>query len=289
MSVFQLKPDMTVGVFAPSSYIEKDDILRASSILEKRGVNVSIHPQTYERQNQSAGTHAQKLDALHSLYEDQDIDAIWAAGGGNRALHLLADIGFEVIKDNPKPLIGFSDVTALLNSISVRADISNIHAPVFKHLHQHDRELDHLMNLKTDFQWDHNDVLKQGSAEGCLFGGNLSVFQYLPTFLGLDFLEGCILFLEDCNEELSRVDRMLCYLKHAGVFERISGLVLGDFSNLLDSSRPFGFSYKEIVLEHLNGCDIPVIMNVPFGHTQVNMPLHLGHRYRLTNRILEIF
>lgn len=287
MSVFKLQPGMTVGVFAPSSYVEKDDVLCSSALLKARDINVVIHPQTYERQHQSAGTHAQKLDALYSLYKDDKIDVIWAAGGGNRALHLLSNIDFEIIKNHPKPMIGFSDVTALLNSLTVKTGIPNIHGPVLKHLHDHENELDCLTHPEKDFAWDPH-ILKKGTAEGTLFGGNLSVFQYLPAILGLDFLNGAILFLEDCHEELSRVDRMLCHLQYLGVFERISGLVLGDFSDLLDSARPFGFSFEDIILEHMSGYDVPIIMNAPFGHGQMNMPLHLGHKYRLTNHNFEL-
>lgn len=258
-----------IGVFAPSSYVEKADIDASRVALEAHGYEVFVHPQTYARDNQSAGTVAEKLEALHSLYADPTIHAIWAAGGGNRALHILEGLDIDLIKANPKPMIGFSDVTALLNVITARTGIVNYHAPVFKHLHQ---EGVIARFLSSDFPLDKAEILNAGKAEGRLFGGNLSVFQYLSA----DIPDGAIIFLEDCNEELSRIDRMLLHLRRSGVFERAAGIVFGEFMDLADSARPFGFTIEDILREHTDGLDIPVVMNAPFGHGGNNYALPIG-------------
>ena len=270
-----LKPNLHIGVFSPSSYVEKQDIEDAKALLEAQGHRVFIHPQTYERHNQSAGTHTQKIEALHALYQNTDIDVIWAAGGGNRSLHILDHLDLELIRTHPKPMIGFSDVTALLNGITVKTGIPNIHGPVFKHVPKHSEALD---ALSTPFSFPLNDieVLKPGRAEGVLYGGNLSLFQYLPETLGRDFTKGALLFLEDCHEELSRIDRMMLHLKRSGIFENAGALLFGSFTSLQDSATPFGFSLKEIIQEHTDGLDIPIAMNLPFGHGQKNHPLPVG-------------
>src|SRR5262249_50985443 len=100
-----LKPGDTIGVMAPSSTVEKEDIEKSKALLESKGYKVFVHPQTYERENQSAGTHLQKTLALQGLWQRDDIKAIWAAGGGNRALHLLSSINFEAMKKKPKIFI----------------------------------------------------------------------------------------------------------------------------------------------------------------------------------------
>ncbi len=266
-----LKPGDTIGGFAPSSWVEKSDIEKSKSMLESKGYKVFIHPQTFERHNQSAGTHLQKALAFQGLWQRADINAIWAAGGGNRCLHLLETINFERLKKSPKTLIGFSDVTALLNAVYAHTDIITIHGPVFKTLHKN-KHADHLLKLLNHKKASYpslkkKNILKAGTVKGTLIGGNLSLFQYLPQTLPNDFYKDKIIFLEDCNEELSRIDRMLAHLKRLGVFKNAKALIFGQFSDLQDSTKPFGFTLKDIITEHTEGLDIPILMDMPFGHT----------------------
>lgn len=269
---------------APSSFVEKEDILKAEVSAEAAGYRVLIHPQTFSRYNQSAGTTDEKARALHDLYQNPEVDVIIAAGGGNRALHLLDYLDYDLIAANPKYLAGFSDVTALLNAIYARCGLPGIHGPVFKKIpscRQSGEFFDLLGGNAVSMPLDNAMALRSGEAEGVLIGGNLSVFQYLP---GTDYMpesEGAILFLEDWNEEASHIDRMFLYLRRCGVLEKVSALVLGDFS-LKDTGRPFGFTLEDIVLEHTRGLDIPVLMNAPFGHGSDLWPLPVGERARVT-------
>lgn len=263
-----------IGVFAPSSYVEKADIEAACALMRGKGFEVYVHPQTYARHGQIAGTREDKLEALYALYTDSSIDVIWAAGGGNRALGLIDHLDHSLIKDNPKPMVGFSDVTALLNAITVHTGIVNIHGPVFKNLPKH-AELDALLAGDFSMPLGGTNILNAGKAEGPLFGGNFSVFQYLPGSLP-PFLKGAILFLEDCNEEISRIDRMLLQMRRLGVFDEIGGLILGQFGDVPETGRPFGLSLEDIVREYLDGRDIPVVLNAPFGHGDQLFALPVG-------------
>ena len=259
----------TIGVFAPSSWVEKDDIEKSKSHIEKLGYKVFVHPQTYERENQSAGTHLQKSLAFQGLWMREDIKAIWAAGGGNRCTHLLETLKFDPLKRAPKILLGFSDVTALLNAVYAHTDTITFHGPVFKNLHKYG-QIDHLLNIlggQTEtYPVTKDNILNEGKAEGKLIGGNLSLFQYLPQTLPNDFYKDAILFLEDCNEEVSRIDRMILHLKRLKVFDRIKALVFGEFISLQDSTRPFGYTMDDIIKEHTEKLDIPILYNMPFGH-----------------------
>jgi muramoyltetrapeptide carboxypeptidase len=276
-----LKPGDTIGVMAPSSYVERDDIERSVAVLEERGYNVFVHPQTYEREHQSAGTHLQKSLAFQGLWQREDINAIWAAGGGNRALHLLEAINFEKLKDNPKTLIGFSDVTALLNAVYAHVGLTTFHGPVFKNIHKYG-QLDHclatLSGEAPPYPLEDAVVINDGTAEGPLVGGNLSLFQYLPQTLPGNFCEGAILFLEDCHEDLSKIDRMVLHLRRLGVFKNAAGLIFGLFTDLTDSGRPFGFTLEDIIREHTSDLDIPVLMNAPFGHGDTLYTLPIGQK-----------
>ncbi len=268
-----LKKGGTIGVFAPSSWVDPEDIEKSSQYVESLGYNVFIHPQTYEREHQSAGTILQKAMAFQGLWQRKDIDAIWIAGGGNRCLHLLSALNLEALKRaEPKPVIGFSDATALLNTLHAHTSIITFHGPVFKNLHKHNPEqLNHLFTLlegekNTSYLIKKDNIIKEGKASGRLIGGNLSIFQYLPQIWINDICDNAIIFLEDCNEEISRIDRTFTYLRQLGIFKKCAALLLGEFSNLKDTGRPYGYTLKDIILEHTENLDIPVLCNMPFGH-----------------------
>jgi muramoyltetrapeptide carboxypeptidase len=287
-----LKPGDTIGVMAPSSYVEREDIERAKALFEARGYKVFVHPQTYEREHQSAGTLLQKSLALQGLWQREDIKAIWAAGGGNRALHLSETINFDKLKNKPKILVGFSDVTALLNAVYAHTGIVSLHGPVFGKLDKH-KQLDHTLAILSgekdvSIPLSEAQIITEGKASGHLIGGNLSLFQYLPRTLPGNFWKGGILFLEDCNEEYSHIDRMFLHLRRLGVLGEVSAIVFGQFTGLKDSGRPFGYSLDDIITEHTEGLDIPIVANAPFGHGEDLYALPVGARATLNTKNLYL-
>lgn len=281
-----------IGIMAPSSHVERGDIEAGCAALEAHGFQTYIHPQTFERLNQSAGTHEQKARAFHDLVKNPDIRGVIFAGGGNRALHLLDYLDFDLIRAHPKIYMGFSDATALLNAIHARTGLVTYHGPLAKYL-AHNAQLD--FNLR--FLKGEEDVipltgavtLRKGKTEGWLIGGNLSVFRRLSGSMDMPDVTGAVLFLEDTGEETSRLDAEFCYLRRCGIFDKISGLVLGQFDNLKDSGRPFGFTFEDIIAEHTNGLSIPVLANAPFGHDKnSNIVLPIGARVRLEEISLRL-
>ena len=284
-----LKSGDTIGVMAPSSFVDRDEIKASVSVLEVRGYKVFVHPQTFERKNQAAGTVLQKSLALQGLLRRDDVDFIWFAGGGNQSLPLLEAINFEAMTVPPKPLCGFSDNTTLLNTMAARCGGVHYHAPVFSHVGgMKDDQLDHVLSVLSGDEralpFESGQVLQVGKAEGCLIGGNLSLFQYLPSLLPNEYIDGAILFLEDCKEELSCIDRIFAFLRQSGVLSHINGLLLGQFTDLGDSGRPFELSLHEIVMEHMQGyADVPIITDLPFGHDRTSRftPLPVGAQVTL--------
>lgn len=283
-----LMPGNTIGVMAPSSFVERADIEKSRATLEERGYKVFIHPQTFARNNQSAGTHEQRLAALHELWARDDINTIWAAGGGNRSLYLLDRLDYDLFKRKPKNLVGFSDTTSLLNAIHARSGLITFHGQIFKNLY-HFRHLGETLALLANegdpMPLDNAIILNSGQTSGRLIGGCLSLFHYLPGTADCPDLDGTILFLEDSGDHTSRFDRMFAQMKRLGVFQRIGGLVLGEFHDLQEGARPFGFSLTDIVLECLDGRNIPAVLNAPFGHGSSLFPLPVGARATLdTNK-----
>jgi len=269
-----LLPGDMIGVMAPSSFVDVGEIEAATAAIEAAGHKVFVHPQTYERLNQSAGNELQKALAFQGLWQRDDIKAIWCARGGNRAMHFVDAINFDKLKDKPKALIGFSDVTVLLNAVYAHTGMVSYHGPVFKQMADHkdaQGALDMLAGKVSTIDLSRGESLSDGVADGHLIGGNLSLFQYLPETLPDEFWKDGILFLEDCGDEYSRLDRMVLHLRRLGVLAQVKGLIFGEFSDLQDSGTPYGFSWRDIVEEHVRDLDIPILFNAPFGHGK-NLP-----------------
>lgn len=265
-----LKKGDMIGVMAPSSFVEDDKVKKAVKFIKNKDYEVFLHPQYEARFNQSAGTTEQKLEAFHDLIANPTVKAIIMAGGGNRAMHMLDQIDYGLVKDNPKIIMGFSDVTTILNAIRSKTGLTTIHGPVLTWLCKQGGQFDFNMGLLSgdtpDYPMEKCRILREGSAEGHMVGGNLSIFHLLPNGPIPPVTKGGILFLEDLREEINKIDRMLLHLRRTGVMGEISGLVCGSFSNLGDNGRPYGFTLDDLVMEHTEGYNIPVVMDAPFGH-----------------------
>jgi len=287
-----LRPGDTIGVMAPSSRLPPAHLEAAAKILEGYGYKVFIHPQCYETLHQSAGTHEQKIAALHDLAKDKNIHAVFFAAGGNRALHLLDKIDYDLISANPKIYMGFSDCTALLNAFAARCGLVTWHGPTLRKFHvghnQADKNIRLLEGKDKTIHLTGATVYKSGTAEGRLFGGNLNVFRRLIGSKDMPDITKAILFFEDCNEETSRLDAELCYMRRSGFFDKASAIIFGQFTNLLDTGTPFGFSFEDIVREHTNGLNIPILLNAPFGHAQDLHAMPIGHKAILNGDTLSL-
>lgn len=285
MTMHKLQPGDTIGIMAPSSSIDAERLNAGINIIESFGLNIALHDQTFSTHHQSAGSVEQKINAFHSLIEDKNVKALWCAGGGNRSAMLLPYLDIPLIKNNPKPIIGFSDSTSLLNGVYAKTGIVNIHAPVVQSLPRTNTEsinttFNLLFGSHKPYEWHEainiNNKITADKTTGHLIGGTLSVLtslcgtNYIPT------TENAILFIEDINEELSRIDRMINHLKLALPFQKLSAIILGQFINTEDTGKPFGFSLEEIIKEHTKTLTCPVIINAPFGHGAALPALPVG-------------
>jgi muramoyltetrapeptide carboxypeptidase len=276
----------TIGIIAPSSHIEPDVLDTGVSVLRDYGFNVFIHPQTLAREQQSAGTAVEKAAALHQVFLDPEIKAVIGAGGGNRAVHLLDHLDYDLIRSNPKIYMGFSDSTALLSAFARKSGLVTFHGPLIKSLARTEPPcLDFAFSLlggkAHDYPLRQAKCLKSGKGQGPLYGGTLSVLCSLIGTPYMPDLTGAILFLEDVNEELSRIDRMLWQLSQAAPFNQLAGLMFGEFINPLDTGRPYGFTLDDIIKQHTDGLDIPVVTNAPFGHGSLMYALPVGQQAHL--------
>jgi muramoyltetrapeptide carboxypeptidase len=283
----------TIGVMAPSSFITREDVEASKAIIESYGYNVHIHPQTYDVLNQSAGLNEAKRDAFHDLIKNPKIKAIVFACGGNRAMHWVDMIDFDLVKANPKIIMGFSDCTVPLNIISARTGLVTYHGPTLRWFMVHE---DNKQDIEQCFDvLSYNFPAKAGiqnsnkknwipdqvgdiNLDGVLIGGNVSLFQYLLD--DIDYKDK-ILFLEGWNTEWSYLDRTFCAMKRHGAFDQIKGLLIGQFDNMMDTGRPYGFEMDAILAEHVP-TSVPVFRDLPFGHGKRLITLPIGQEVDIT-------
>lgn len=283
MTIFPtLPPGGTIGIMAPSNRTDRAQAEAAVRQLEAAGYKIKVHPQTHLQFHQSAGTPAEKAAAFHELWADPDVDAIMAARGGNQASKMLPLLDFKLLAQTPKVLIGFSDVTALLTAIYKNTGIVTFHGPLLHSLKdlapgQLAQALGLLSGKDKIIDLAPARILRSGTTSGRLVGGNLSLISSLMgTPYEPDFDNG-ILFLEDIGDEISRMDRMLQQINLAGVFKKLKGLIIGDFSKLGDSGViPFGLTLQQVIEQHIQNTDYPVVMDAPFGHNNRLITLPVG-------------
>lgn len=278
-----------IRIIGPSSHVTPDLISGGISWLEQQGFLVSVADQVYFQNGQSAGTVQDKIDALHAAFADPSVDIIMASCGGNGAIHLLDKIDYDLIRANPKPLIGFSDATILLNTIHARTGIVTYHGPTVKQIQKplSDIQLGQMVKIlngeKSPIQWNDCQTINFGEASGRLIGGNMAVFQ---TLIGTKYMPNLdtpyILFIEDIADELSRYDRMLAHFRHAGLLHNASAILFGDISgNDTPSRLPFRKNIEEIINNAVRGLDIPIAMHCPFGHRGNLWTLPVGQECHL--------
>ncbi len=282
-----------IGVMATSCHVARETILTATNFMEAEGYKIFVHEQTFNQHHQSAGTAQEKVDALHDLFSNKDVKAIIGARGGNRSSTMLDKLDYDLIRNNPKILIGYSDLTAPCNAITSKTGLVTFHGPLFRELPMHQdyrMMIDVLCGKQTCLNLENCTFIQTSKNEikGKIIGGNLSVLQgligtpYQPDF------DGAILILEDVADHISRYDRMFCHLRNAGVLQNLSALIIGCFSDMKDSeSNPFGFTLRDIIEEHTSGATYPIIMDAPFGHEGILKTLPIGANATLKKRQLS--
>lgn len=278
-----LKHGDKVVILSPSGKIETQWVEGLKAVLESYGLVVSVAEHTLCAKGRFAGSDNERIQDLQEAINDAQVKAIFCSRGGYGLARIIDKIDFSALKSAAKWIVGFSDITALHNAFS-RVGVASIHGIMAKHITLKSDGLDNLMTMlfggDVAYEVPAHDFNKVGEAEGELIGGNLSVLYGLRgTPFDLDY-KGKILFIEDLGERLYHIDRMMQNLRLGGVFEQISGLVVGQFTEIDDDDSFDGGVYG-VISEAVKGYDIPVCFNFPAGHVDNNQPLMLGAKYKL--------
>ena len=279
-----LKKGDTVAIIATARKVSKEEIQPAVALFESHGLNVALGQHLFASNNQYAGTDVQRAEDLQWALNDQSINAIVIARGGYGSVRLIEHIDFTGFKKHPKWLVGYSDVTVLHNAIH-NAGVATIHATMPLNFNKNAEATQSMMdallgNLKQTFV-EENYSNKPGTATGQLVGGNLSLLYSLSgTPYDID-TKGKILFLEDLDEYLYHIDRMMMQLKLSGKLKNLKGLIIGGMTDMKDNAIPFGKFPEEIILDAVKEYDYPVCFDFPAGHIDHNLAMYLGREVEL--------
>ena len=278
-----LKANDKVVILSPSGKIEAQWVEGLKELLESYGLLVNVAEHALCENGRFAGTDEERIKDLQEAIDDHDVKAIFCSRGGYGLARIIDKIDFSALKSAAKWIVGFSDITALHNALS-RVGVASIHGIMAKHITLKAEGLDNLMTMlfggNVDYEVPAHEFNKVGEAEGELIGGNLSVLYGLRgTPFDLDY-KGKILFIEDLGERLYHIDRMMQNLRLGGVFAQISGLVVGQFTDI-DEDDSFSGGVYGVISDAVKDCDIPVCFNFPAGHVDNNQPLKMGANYKL--------
>lgn len=257
------------------------------------GYHPVLGKSAYARHGYLAGTDQERAADLNAALSDPAIDAIWCIRGGYGSIRLLEQVEFRAMTEQPKVLIGFSDITVLLNAITRMTGVVTFHGPVarasmaaFSRWHfervlsrsEAAGRLGHIPILPDVLlpKEDRIVTVRGGVAEGRLAGGNLTLLQCLIGTPYFPDLEGAILFLEDVDEDLYRVDRILAHLRLIGALRRLAGVLIGRFTGLKRSTGDGALGFDEVLEHYFGPLGIPVAHGFPIGHIDAQWTLPVG-------------
>jgi len=274
----------TIAIVAPAGFLKSEESLKKGIALAKLwGLKVKVGQNVFKKEGHFAGTDAERLSDLQEALDDFDVKAIWCARGGYGTNRIIDQIDFTAFKKQPKWVIGYSDITILLNHIN-NLGIVTLHAMMATSTDAFKNELA-VLSLKNalfgkalnyEIPFETNNVL--GEAHGVLIGGNLALLAASLGSNSFPNLEKSIIFIEEIGEYKYRIDRMLYSLKRHDVFKKCRGVLIGGMTDIPKNDPEFGKSINQLILDIIERRDIPVIFGVPAGHIKDNCALILGSK-----------
>lgn len=282
-----LKQGDKIAIVSPARSITFEEVYPSIKLLQRWGLEVVLGTHVFSRENQFAGTDEQRLTDFQQMLDDPSIKAILCSRGGYGSVRIIDRLDFSGFRNTPKWIIGYSDATVIHAHILRKCNTETIHAvmPVNITSTEPGDSTETLRNVlfgnKIGYTYNSTLYSKEGSAEGNLVGGNLSILYSLMGSPSEPDTNGKILFLEDVDEYLYHIDRMMMCLKRAGKLDKLKGLIVGGMDRMNDNQIPFGKSANQIISEIVNEYKYPVCFDFPAGHGEKNMALILGRKVKL--------
>lgn len=273
----------TIGLVSPAGKVQSELANGLVNVLVEKGFNCRLSPNALSGFNQFSGTDEQRLADLQQMLDDPQVEAVICLRGGYGAMRIVDHVDLSGFMAHPKWLVGFSDITVLHAMVQRKTPYASLHGPMAKHVVDAlpgRADIEALWQFLTGempvYEFAAHPLNRQGTANGRLVGGNLSLIYALRGTAYDIVQEGDILFIEDLNEYLYHLDRMMHNLKLGGVLSKLSGLVVGQFTDMKDNGTPFGASANEIIFDAVKEYGYPVVFGFPAGHCEPNYPLPMG-------------
>lgn len=280
-----LKTGDKVGIIATARKVTHEEVEPAIRIFESWGLEVVEGKHLYDESHQLAGSDKARAADMQQMLDDIAIKAIFCARGGYGTVRIIDKLDFSAFKKNPKWIVGYSDITVLHSHVHKHCDVETLHAVMPLNFPKDGSEnistagLRNCLFGETPVYSRHPGLgSRSGHVQGMVVGGNLSILYSLRGTPDDIDAEGKILFIEDLDEYLYHIDRMLMNLKRGGMLNKLAGLIVGGMTEMRDNTVPFGKTAEEIISSAIADYNYPVWFGFPAGHTAENQPLILGRQ-----------
>lgn len=293
-----LQKSSVVRIVSTARKISPAEVAPAIQMLRSWGLEVQLGRNIYATDHQFGGNDQQRLEDLQEALNDPEVDMVWCSRGGYGTSRLLDQLGFTGLTSNPKWVVGYSDITNLLCHINKHCNLVTLHATMPINVKNQLSEADIksvqsmqqcLFGKTVKYALNKHSLTREGDCKGQIVGGNLSI---LYSLLGSNSIPDCnesILFIEDLDEYLYHIDRMMVNIKRNGILDNLSGIVIGGMSDMNDNTVPFGKTAEEIIWEHVKDYDYPVYFGFSAGHVSPNLALPMGQEVEIENNTIRFF
>lgn len=286
-----LKKGDKIAIAAPARKVSRAELAPAVALFEAWGLEVVLPDHLFDTENQFAGADEVRADLMQQLLDDAEIKAVVCARGGYGTVRIVDKLDFSAFKKRPKWIVGYSDVTVLHSHVHTNCGVETLHATMPINIPADARESHYpatetlrkaLFGEKLAYGRPGSVLNRSGCAKGVLVGGNLSMLYSMCGSASAIDTEGKVLFIEDLDEYLYHIDRMMQNLKRNGILQGLAGLVVGQLSDMHDNTIPFGSTAAEIVRDAVKEYGYPVCFDFPSGHNGTdNHALFLGREVEL--------
>ena len=276
----------TIGIVAPARKVSEEEMQPAIQWLTREGFQVLEGEHLYAENNQFGGTESERAKDFQAMLDNPEVKAILCARGGYGSVRIIDRLNFSTFMRQPKWICGFSDITVFHSHVNHNCHIATLHSTLAINIPNNTPAantsfLDALRGKPLTYSGPSHPLDHPGEVSAEVVGGNLSMlYSLLGSNSDID-TEGKILFIEDLDEYLYHIDRMMMNLKRNGKLEKLAGLVVGAMSDMHDNAIPFGKTAEEIVAEHCANYDYPVGFGFPAGHIKDNRAFVMGGKARL--------
>lgn len=285
-----LQPGDIIGIVCPGGYLAPEKAQNCIDTLRQWGYRVRTGPTLHSvSTNYFSGTDEERLADLQQMLDDPAIKAILCGRGGYGLTRIIDGIDFARFRDNPKWIVGYSDITLLHAHIEANVGIATLHGPMAAAFNDGGPGGPYVQSLRLalegkelNYSCDPHPFNRPGRVTAPITGGNLALLAHLTGTRSAAPMAGKILFIEDVGEYLYNIDRMFRQLKRGGHLDHLAGLIVGSFTEGKDTVRPFGATAEEIIRDGIAEYGYPVCFGFPVGHDGRNVALRTGIPHRLT-------